>query len=128
MLDFKHLYIVQKHDIKVRDIINCSSRHSSLPNIANAIFFLIIFLLRKWIFFAKNLLKKIWLSSDVLVEMSGLEPPTPTLSEKCMFFCGFIRTPLNTPKTKTFWHIKKSFDVKQNCTLDISWHQMCTFY
>ena len=57
---------------------------------------------------------------QVLVGMSGLEPPTPTLSEKCMFFRGFIRTPLNMPKIKAFGHIKKSFDVKQKYKLDIS--------
>ena len=57
----------------------------------------------------------------LLVEMSGLwSLSTPTLSEKCMFFRGFIRTALNVPKIKAFGHIKKSFDVKQKCTLDIS--------
>ena len=55
-----------------------------------------------------------------VVGLSGLEPPTPTLSEKCMFLSGFIHTVLNVPKIKAFEHIKKSFDVKQKCTLDIS--------
>ena len=55
-----------------------------------------------------------------MVGISGLEPPTPTLSEKCMFFSGFIRTVLNVPKIKAFGHIEKSFDVKQICALDIS--------
>ena len=55
-----------------------------------------------------------------LVGLSGLGPPTPTLSEKCMFFSGFIHTALNVPKIKAFGYIKKSFDVKQKCTLDIS--------
>ena len=56
----------------------------------------------------------------LVVGLSGLEPPTPTLSEKCMFLSGFIRTVLNVPKIKAFEHIKKFFDVKQKCTLDIS--------
>ena len=56
----------------------------------------------------------------ILVGMSGLEPPTPTLSEKCMFLSGFIRTTLNIPKIKAFWHIKKSFDVNKKCPPDIN--------
>ena len=65
--------------------------------------------------------KSVWITKHLfLVGMSGLEPPTPTLSEKCMFLSGFIRTVLNVPKIKAFVHLKKSFDVKQKCTLDIS--------
>lgn len=48
------------------------------------------------------------------------EDTDPTLSEKCMFFRGFIRIPLNVPKIKDFGHTQKSFDVKQKYTLDIS--------
>ena len=75
----------------------------------------------QWQVFSQSLGEAVMLRSG----SDRSEPPPPTLSEKCMFLSGFIRTALNIPKTKAFGRTQKSFNVKQKCTLDISWHQMC---
>ena len=54
-----------------------------------------------------------------LVGMSGLEPPTPTLSEK-LTFCLGLQTGLEMPKNQAFLHIENEIDVNKKYTPDIN--------